>query len=233
MLIYRETISFLIDSGENTSRTIKSGAKDAANEETYLDRQAETLSFHKVLQSFWLGYHDRCYHYSEKLLETKDSGKHHLLVALFYHGLNSFVLLRKGKFSKRCAQVYKIAHSELKEAEELSRWNYRNKVYLLEAEKYSYQGYNKEARSSYGAAIMAARSAKFLHEQGLACELAASHCQRNGDLEQARKFFEQARICYNKWGSSVKVEAVSNEIEKISSSERATVETVQVEVPKN
>lgn len=223
MIIYRETISALIDNGENTSRTIKNGGKEAAHEVPYLDRQSETLSFHKVLQSFWLGYHDRCYHYAEKLLETKDSGKHHRLVALFYHGLNSFVLLRKGKFTKRCAQVYKIARSALKEAEDLSRWNYRNKVYLLEAEKYSFQGYNKEARNSYGAAIMAARSAKFLHEQGLACELSAFHCQRNGDLEQAKKFFNQARNCYSKWGSSVKIESVSNEIDQINSNGCATV----------
>ncbi len=211
--IYRETISILIDNGENTKSTIKNGEKEVAN--NYLDRLSETLSFHKVLQSFWLGHHDRCHHYSEKLLETKQSGKHHRLITLFYHGLNAFVLLRKGKFTKKCAHVYKAAHKALKEAEELSKWNYRNKVYLLEAEKYSFQGYNKEARNSYGAAIMAARSSKFLHEQGLASECAAFHCMRVGETEQAWKFFDQARMCYNKWGSTVKVESVSREMDQI------------------
>jgi len=214
-MIYRKTISTLIDNGEYTSRTTENKEKDTANKTAYPDRLSETLSFHKVLQSFWLGHHDRCHHHSEKLLETQESGTHHRLLTLFYHGLNSFVLLRKGKFTKKCAHVYKVAHRALKEAEELSRWNYRNKVYLLEAEKYSFQGYNKEARTTYAAAIMAARSSKFCHEQGLASECAAFHCMRVGETEQALKFFDQARICYNKWGSTAKVESVSHEMDQI------------------
>ena len=225
LLIYRETISALIDNGENTSRN-NAKEQEVTNEGTYLYRQYETQSFHKVLQSFWMGHHDRCFHYSEKLLETKECGKHHRLVTLFYHGLNSFVLLRKGKYTKRSSQIYKVAHKELKEAEEMSKWNYRNKVHLIEAEKYSYQGLNKEARSSYGAAIMAARSSKFVHEQGLACELSALHCQRNGDFDQAMKFFSQASICYSKWGSSLKVEAVSHEIQQLSVGAYDSVEQI-------
>jgi hypothetical protein len=215
MMIYRKTISTLIDNGEYTGGTTENKEKGTANKTAYPDRLSETLSFHKVLQSFWLGHHDRCHHHSEKLLETQESGKHHRLLTLFYHGLNSFVLLRKGKFTKKCAHVYKVAHRALKEAEELSRWNYRNKVYLLEAEKYSFQGYNKEARTTYAAAIMAARSSKFCHEQGLASECAAFHCMRVGETEQALKFFDQARICYNKWGSTAKVESVSHEMDQI------------------
>ena len=64
---------------------------------------------------------------------------------------------------RRCSQVYKAALAELLKAEELSKWNYRNKVYLLQAEKHSFMGRDEEARTSYGSAIIAARTSKSLY----------------------------------------------------------------------
>jgi hypothetical protein len=107
--------------------------------------------------------------------------------------------------------------AELLKAEELSKWNYRNKVYLLQAEKHSFKGRDEEARTSYGSAIIAARTSKFVHEQGLACECAGFHCKRMGDLEQAWRFFNQARNCYEKWGSSMKVQFVTRQMDELPS----------------
>jgi tetratricopeptide (TPR) repeat protein len=211
----RQTVSTLIDNGENTSLSSDDNEeKEMMNEETYSEDHSRQINYHKAQQCFWLGHHERCYRCIEKMLQVEGAA-HYRLTTIFYHGLNSFSLMRKGKFAKRCSQIYKAALAELLKAEELSKWNYRNKVYLLQAEKHSFAGRDEEARTSYGSAIIAARTSKFVHEQGLACECAGFHCKRMGDLEQAWRFFNQARNCYEKWGSSMKVEFVTRQMDEL------------------
>jgi len=62
MLIFRETVSVLIDNGQTTSIAEKADVgeiNDASN------KMREAVFFHKVIQCFWRGYHERCRHYSE------------------------------------------------------------------------------------------------------------------------------------------------------------------------
>jgi len=77
-------------------------------------------------------------------------------------------------------------------------------------------GKKDKARVSFNAAISAAKSSKFVHEQGLACELAAFHCLRYGDNDSALHLFQQARDCYITWGSEVKVESIKQQIKNIN-----------------
>ena len=89
---------------------------------------------------------------------------------------------------------------------------FRNKLHLLEAELFSYKGRNKDANSLYAAAIIASKSSKFIHEQGLACELAGFHYKKIGDLQRAWGFFNQAKLCYTEWGSEMKVECITRQL---------------------
>ena len=208
LLTYRQTISTLIDKGVNTGVVANDQAESREmTEEMYGHRRSVISNFHQALQSFWLGYNERCYHYIEKLLEMKQAGGYHRLMALFYYGLNALILMRKGKLKvAKLKQIPNETLEVLREAEELSKWNFRNKVYLLEAEIYSFEGRSEEARTAYAAAITSARASRFIHEQGLACECAAFHYMRAGQLEEAWNFFNQAKICYTEWGSSLKVD---------------------------
>ena len=118
-------------------------------------------------------------------------------------------------------------------------------MHLLEAELSSFEGRNEEAQSSYAAAILASRSSRFvfcivavaitcvcliniisanqpssvahrfIHEQGLACELAGFHFQKIGNVQRACRFFDQAKSCYTEWGSPMKVESISHQQEKL------------------
>ena len=67
--------------------------------------------------------------------------------------------------------------------------------------------------ASYAAAIRYACSSRFIHEQGLACELAGYHYKRNGDMSDARSLFEQAKKCYTDWGSQMKVDSITRALE--------------------
>lgn len=86
-------------------------------------------------------------------------------------------------------------------------------VHLLEAENFSFQNNPDDARASYAAAITSARSSRFIHEQGLACELAGKHYKKIGDIRSAWSFLNQAKQCYSEWGSQVKVDAVNRQLE--------------------
>ena len=87
------------------------------------------------------------------------------------------------------------------------------KVHLLEAECFSQEGRHDEAKASYAAAITSARCSRFVHEQGLACEMAGFHYKKMGDDRSAWGFFHQAKECYETWGSQVKVAKMSRQLE--------------------
>ena len=86
-------------------------------------------------------------------------------------------------------------------------------VHLLEAENFSFQGNHEEAKASYAAAITSARCSRFINEQGLACELAAHHYKKIGDHMSSWSFFNQAKQCYIEWGSQMKVDSVTRQLE--------------------
>jgi hypothetical protein len=80
---------------------------------------------------------------------------------------------------------------------------------LLQAEQFSFQSKNSAANMAYAAAINSAHSSGFIHEQGLACELAGYHYNRICDFSTARSYFDQAKQCYTEWGCQLKVENVT------------------------
>lgn len=70
------------------------------------------------------------------------------------------------------------------------------------------------AEASYVAAITSARDSGFVHEQGLACELAGFHHKRFGNHKRAQDYFSQAQQCYTVWGSQLKVGSMARQLEK-------------------
>lgn len=179
---------------------------------TNITNISEAAAFHKSIQSFWLGHSERCHHYTEKMLPLKnETGWLKGVIILFYHGLNSFKLLKKSN-TNRNRKISKNAIAVLESAAEHSKWNYQNKVHLLEAERLSFEGRKQQAQNSYTAAIEASRASKFIHEHGLACELAAFHYEKCGDAGKAWEFFNQAKSCYTQWGSKMKVEFINRQL---------------------
>ena len=82
-------------------------------------------------------------------------------------------------------------------------------VHLLEAEIFSFEKSDHEAKSSYTAAIESAKQSNAIHEQGLACELFGLHYRKIGDRQAALKLLQQAKECYQRWGCQVKVESIT------------------------
>eukprot|EP00578_Thalassiosira_sp_NH16_P001854 CAMPEP_0181137228 /NCGR_PEP_ID=MMETSP1071-20121207/33599_1 /TAXON_ID=35127 /ORGANISM="Thalassiosira sp., Strain NH16" /LENGTH=1245 /DNA_ID=CAMNT_0023223979 /DNA_START=76 /DNA_END=3809 /DNA_ORIENTATION=- len=198
---YRETISMIIDKGGSTSQKYNSDLPEASNL-VYAQRHTEVLQVNKMLQSFWLGYSTRCHHYAKKVLQMDLLGRHNKLMILFYAALNSFrgIKNNNGNGSQfiKAKPLYKDAISALRTAAELSSHNFSSKVYLLEAEMNSFEKKYDEARSSYAAAITSSCSSRYVHEQGLAYELAGLHYAKFGEAQTALDFFREAKQCYLK-----------------------------------
>jgi hypothetical protein len=93
---------------------------------------------------------------------------------------------------------------------------YSSQVHLLEAEQFSYHCNDNKAKESYAAAISSARSSGFIHEQGLACELAGYHSKRVNEFSSSWSFFDEAKRCYTEWGSQMKVDSVTQQLDSLS-----------------
>jgi hypothetical protein len=86
----------------------------------------------------------------------------------------------------------------------------------LEAERFSHQGKHNEAKASYIASISSALASGFIHEQGLACELAGNHCKKMNDVSSAQNFYVQAQVCYEEWGSQMRVDRITRQLVLLS-----------------
>jgi hypothetical protein len=87
----------------------------------------------------------------------------------FYFGLTLFGLQRQRKKGKstQIKESPELWLDTVEHAAELSEWNFRNKVSLLLAEKYSLSKSNTKAEEMYSLAIAGAQSSKFIQEEAL------------------------------------------------------------------
>jgi len=222
LLAYRETISLLIDKGQSTGSSRKmENYEEMTSNAVYAQRHNETQYFNKMFQAFWQGHSSRCHHYAKKALEMNLLGRHNRLIILFYAALNSFRGIKNnngnGSQFAKVRGLYKQALTALRAAAELSPGNFSNKVFLVEAELHSFERKYDKAKSSYTAAITASCSSGYVHEHGLACEHAGLHYIRIGEPQTALVLLQQAKQSYNNWGSEMKVDTISQLIEKVLS----------------
>ncbi|MEZ4253241.1 MAG: hypothetical protein R3B99_33955 [Polyangiales bacterium] len=110
--------------------------------------------------------------------------------------------------------------------EQLRRWcgfsdkNHRHRVALVEAELARVEGRDGDAMSRYDEAVAAARENGFLHEEGLANELAARYYLAKGGATAARAYLREARDAYEEWGARAKVSQLDRELGHVLSRSR-------------
>lgn len=133
----------------------------------------------------------------------------------FFSGLASASLYSYGKKnSQRHLSNIAKSVSILENAMSFSEWNFKNKACLLRAVLLAVtDGNDVEIGSEFDCAILASRSSNFVHEEGLACELAGAHYKKTGNRSLALTYFRQAESCYQSWGSLVKVRHMTHQME--------------------
>lgn len=124
-------------------------------------------------------------------------------------------LPKKKSTTTKFNEGIRLAFSAIKPAAANSDWNFTNKLHLLDAEHQSLTHQNRQTIVLYDASIASAKRSGFIHEQGLACEKAGFYCKRMKNDEKALEYFNQARECYEKWGSNMKADFIQRELDDL------------------
>ena len=213
LVMFRTTVSMLVgkkvaDDITEANNSLETGAEDDETPQIITDM----IYINGTIQSYWLGYKERCCHFAKKCFDSLPYYFYeYRVIVTFYYGLNLIEMLRQKSNPARRKEVREIIES-MKVTVSHADCNFRNKLELLEAEQYSLEGRRNLAVKSYDAAIESAKSQKFIHEQGLACEKAGFYFKKLKDLHNTIRYFDQARVCYDEWGSTLKVEMMENEM---------------------
>ena len=139
----------------------------------------------------------------------------HYLMGYFFEGLASFQLARQTS-SSESAKWIKRGQSVLTTIRfwsEHSRWNWENKVLLLEAETVFTNGEFDRAGPLYVNAILSAREHRFIHEEAIASELAGMFYFDRGFHQESSSCLLHSVDCYGKWGAHAVARRVESFIE--------------------
>ncbi|MGF6880367.1 ATP-binding sensor histidine kinase [Paraburkholderia sp. MM5477-R1] len=83
--------------------------------------------------------------------------------------------------------------------------NFENRAALVGAELARLEGRDGDAMRLYEAAIRSARDNSFVHNEAIACEVAARFYAARGFEDIAHLYLRKARYCYVRWGADGKV----------------------------
>ncbi len=101
--------------------------------------------------------------------------------------------------------------------------NYQHKYNLIEAEMAKISGQFLEAEAFYEQAIADAQKNNYLHEEGLAYELAAEFYQKRGMSKFAQLYLKEAYYRYQQWGALVKLKHLEDRYPQWLAPQKVTV----------
>mmetsp|Transcript_19719 Transcript_19719/g.40861 ORF Transcript_19719/g.40861 Transcript_19719/m.40861 type:complete len:1511 (+) Transcript_19719:258-4790(+) len=135
-----------------------------------------------------------------------------MIIAVFFEGLISFVMARQTAENNEWAIKGEIALAYMKRWES-SKWNFKNKINLLEAEKMHFLGNFDLASQFYLQAVESSEKHKFLHELAICLELQGLFFQVRNLREKALTSLNRSVRCYKDWGANAVAERVEQYIQ--------------------
>ncbi len=93
--------------------------------------------------------------------------------------------------------------------------NFLHRAKLIEAEIYKLDGKDEMARQCYDEATRTASESQYVHEEGLAYEMAARWALSNGREATARSYLLEAHYDYVNWGASSKVKDLESRYKEV------------------
>ena len=126
-------------------------------------------------------------------------------VQTFFLGLASFRLYRETREELWAQRGEKLRERIQTWNEQGSKWNFKHKLELMEAEEAYSNGNFERAQILYDKAVSSAKQHKFIHEAALANELAAKFHLAKGARSRSLKYFIEALEKYHEWNAYAKV----------------------------
>jgi predicted ATPase/signal transduction histidine kinase/tRNA A-37 threonylcarbamoyl transferase component Bud32 len=125
----------------------------------------------------------------------------------FYYSLVLLGLAVKAedKQKQEYLEIVALNQEKMKIWAEKAPINFQHKYDLIEAEKMRVLGENWQAIETYEGAIAGAQNNEYLHEEALACELAAEFYLERNLKDIAKTYLTKAHYGYSLWGATAKV----------------------------
>lgn len=137
---------------------------DSGQSEAQSQSETMLLDIHhqgKMMLNILFGDAKEALHHASKIQTRSLLG---ILLRAFYSGLSSISLYRLNGSGELLEDV-RASMQKLEHASKCSEYNFSNKFCLVAAELLSVEGSNDAATSKYEAAVNAAHSSKFIHEE--------------------------------------------------------------------
>ena len=126
---------------------------------------------------------------------------------MFYSGLVAFNIFRETK-DQYWMNLGTLAIKEIEVWAKECKWNFENKLLLLNAEYHFSIGDFNKATEEYHLSTSSAHAHRFFHEEAIGNELAGYFQLERGRKGASISLMKQAKECYLTWGASRKAEAV-------------------------
>ncbi len=173
---------------------------------------------HQLMRSYVFKKHDEMATNANLFHEMANSRRlvrFFFLIGTFYEGLISFSMARRNPENRHWMERGEAALETLRQWSSLCMHNFENKVLLLTAERnFAIGGECASSTASlYRDSISSAKRHKFVNEEAIACELAASFLLNNNDTETAMSLLRKARNLYQTWGASALVEIIESKMD--------------------
>ena len=166
---------------------------------------AQGIYFNKLFRAFWFKRYEEAAEMAEKY-GGRLAMRFTDIYRVFYEGLIAFHFIRCSPQDHKWFDIGKDAVSKFRVWVKHSKWNFENKLLLLEAELHYSNSENEDAKNKYEESINSAQKHHFVHEEGLAMELLGNFHKKNGNVVKASENFAHARDCFKKWGAFAVVE---------------------------
>ncbi len=125
----------------------------------------------------------------------------------FYAGLTHLALCSMQSETEQANTLDRVKNHQttLIEWAQYAPMNHQHRVDLLEAEKCRILGQKAEAIELYDKAVAGAKENQYIHEEGLANELAGLFYLSWGKEKVAASYMQEAYYCYTRWSAKGKV----------------------------
>ncbi|MEO1683826.1 MAG: AAA family ATPase [Cyanobacteria bacterium J06631_12] len=149
--------------------------------------------------------------YATEMRKTLRGGTGSILEAVFYFYDALIALAQYSQTSSTEQQTALMARADQNKTILEKQWapfapmNYQHKVELIAAERCRVLENFPAAMEHYNRAIALAKENDFVHEEGLANELAAKFYLHWGNDQVAAKYIQAAYYCYSRWEAKTKI----------------------------
>jgi PAS domain S-box-containing protein len=134
----------------------------------------------------------------------------HFLEIVDYHFYSALILVAACEYVPAEQRQLNFGAIEA-HRRQIAKWangcsaNHAHREALIAAELANLEGHESDAMRLYEEAIISARENGFVHNEGIASELAAKFYHARGAGKAAKGYLWHARVCYDRWGASQKV----------------------------